>query len=103
MYIYTNSYTNVVKDFLRKEKIYKTFFQSHNCNLHNSPVNIWQGCVYVCVCVCARARARICAHAQSHLTLCDPTDCSPLGSSVHGILQERIREWGALPFSRESS
>ena len=56
MYIYTNSYTNVVEDFLRKEKIYKTFFQSHNCNLHNSPVNTWQGCVYV---VCARALSRI--------------------------------------------
>ena len=94
MYIHTNSYTNVVKDFLSKEKIYKTFFQSHNCDLHNSPVNTWSGvCVHVCVCVCA----------QSHLTLCDPTDCSPLGSSVHGILQARIREWGALPFSSESS
>ena len=57
MYIYTNSYTNVVKDFLRKEKIYKTFFQFHNCNLHNSSVNTWQGCVYVCVCVRAHARA----------------------------------------------
>ena len=36
-------------------------------------------------------------------TLCDPTDCSPPGSSVHGILQARIREWVAIPFSRESS
>ena len=33
-------------------------------------------------------------------TLCDPTDCSPLGSSVHGTLQERILEWVAMPFSR---
>ena len=32
-------------------------------------------------------------HAQSCLTLCDPMDCSPLGSSVHGILQPRILEW----------
>ena len=30
-------------------------------------------------------------------------DCSPLGSSVHGILQARILEWVAMPFSRESS
>ena len=36
-------------------------------------------------------------------TLCDPKDCSPLGSSVHGILQARILEWVAIPFSRESS
>jgi len=33
--------------------------------------------------------------AQSCLTLCDPTDCSPPGSSVHGILQARILEWVA--------
>ena len=31
--------------------------------------------------------------AQSSLTLCNPMDCSPPGSSVHGILQERILEW----------
>ena len=41
--------------------------------------------------------------AQSCLTLCDPMDCSPPGSSVHGILQARILEWVAIPFSRESS
>ena len=33
-------------------------------------------------------------------TLCDPTDCSPPGSSVHRILQARILEWAAIPFSR---
>ena len=37
--------------------------------------------------------------AQSCLTLCNPVDCSPLGSSVHGILQARILEWVAIPFS----
>ena len=36
----------------------------------------------VCVCVCVRVRA--CFIAQSRLTLCDPVDCSPPGSSVHG-------------------
>ena len=40
--------------------------------------------------------------AQSCLTLCDPVDCSPLGSSVHGILQARILEWVAISFSRGS-
>ena len=39
---------------------------------------------------------------QSCLTLCNPKDCSPPGSSVHGILQARILEWVAMPFSRES-
>ena len=40
---------------------------------------------------------------QSCLTLCNPLDCSPPGSSVHGILQARILEWVAMPFSRGSS
>ena len=34
---------------------------------------------------------------QSCLTLCDPMDCSPPGSSVRGILQARILEWGTIP------
>ena len=41
--------------------------------------------------------------AQSCLTLDDPRDCSPPGSSVHGILQTRILEWVTFPFSRRSS
>ena len=40
---------------------------------------------------------------QSCLTLCNPMDCSPLGSSVHGILQARILEWTAMPSPRGSS
>ena len=35
--------------------------------------------------------------AQSCPILCDPMDCSPLGSSVHGILQARILEWVPSP------
>ena len=41
--------------------------------------------------------------AQSCLTLCDPMDCSPPSSSVCEILQARILEWIAIPFSRGSS
>ena len=41
--------------------------------------------------------------AQSWPTLSDPMDCSPPGSSVHGILQARILEWVAILFSRGSS
>ena len=36
---------------------------------------------------------------QSCLTLCDPMDCGPPGSSVDGILQARILEWVTIPFS----
>ena len=39
----------------------------------------------------------------SVLSLCDPMDCSPPGSSVHGILQVRVMEWVATPSSRVSS
>ena len=41
--------------------------------------------------------------AQSCLTLRNPMDCSPPGSSVHGILQARILEWVAISSSRGSS
>ena len=41
--------------------------------------------------------------AQLCLTLCDLMDCTPLFSSVHGVVQERILEWVAIPFSRGSS
>ena len=37
--------------------------------------------------------------AQSCLTLSDPMDRSPPGSSVHGIFQARVLEWGAIAFS----
>ena len=47
-------------------------------------------CVYVCV------------HAQSHMTLCNPMDCSPPGYSVHGIFQARILVQAAISFSRGS-
>ena len=45
----------------------------------------------------------MCMSAQSCLTLCDPKDCGPPGSSVHGILRARILEWVAISFSRGSS
>ena len=40
---------------------------------------------------------------QSCLTFCDPMGCSPPGSLVHRISQERVLEWVAFPFSRGSS
>ena len=40
--------------------------------------------------------------AQSCPTLSDPMDCSPPGSSVHGIFQARVLEWGAIAFSDNS-
>ena len=40
---------------------------------------------------------------QLRPTLCDPTDCSLPGSSIHGIFQARTLEWVAISFSRRSS
>ena len=37
--------------------------------------------------------------AQSYLTLSDPRDCRLPGSSIHGIFQARVLEWGAIAFS----
>ena len=37
--------------------------------------------------------------ALSYPTLSDPMDCSPPGSSIHGIFQARVLEWGAIAFS----
>ena len=45
----------------------------------------------------------VCVHTQSYLTFCKPVDCSPLGSTVHGIFQARILEWIATSCSRGSS
>ena len=54
--------------------------------------------LHLCVCVCMCVLV-----AQSYPTLYDPMDCSPPGFSVHGLLQARILEWVAIPFSRGSS
>ena len=44
-----------------------------------------------------------CAVLSSIQLFCNPTDCSPQASSVHGILHARILQWVANPFSRGSS
>ena len=49
-------------------------------------------CMHVCVLSCLVVS-----------TLCDPTDCSPPGSSVHGIFQARMLEWVAISSSRGPS
>ena len=48
-------------------------------------------------CVCA------CIHTQLCPTLCNPMNCGPQGSSVHGIFQARILEWVVISYSRGSS
>ena len=52
--------------------------------------------IFLLCCVCAKS-------LQSCLTLCDPIDCSPPGSPIHGNLQAGILEWVTMPSSRGSS
>ena len=65
---------------------------------------LWQaGISPKCLDEVSRSLVSICSVAQSCLTVCDPIDCSPPGSSVHGIVQARILEWVAISSSRGSS
>ena len=59
--------------------------------------------VIVGVCYTPTNYAHVPAQSLSPIQLCNPLDCSPPGSSVHGILQARILEWVAISFSRGSS
>ena len=60
---------------------------------------------FKCVCVCVCVSVCVCGvlATQSCPILCHPMDYSPPGSSVRGVLQARILEWGATSFSRGSS
>ena len=56
---------------------------------YRAPLQVPSECVSVC--------------AQSRPTLCNPMDCSPPGSSVHGISQARLLEWVTISFPRGCS
>ena len=63
----------------------------------------WQSRTVACKFVAKETKIGKVLVAQSPPTVCNPVDCSPPGSSVHGILQARILERVAFPFSRGSS
>ena len=58
--------------------------------------NTGVGCHFLLQCMKAKSQSEV---TQSCPTLRDPMDCSPSGSSIHGILQARVLEWGAIAFS----
>ena len=58
--------------------------------------NTGVGCQFLLQCMKVRSESEI---AQLCLTHHDPMDCSPRGSSVHGIFQARVLEWVAIAFS----
>ena len=57
--------------------------------------NTGVGCHFLLQCMKVKSESEV---AQSRPTLLDPMDCSPPGSSVHGIFQARVLEWGAIAF-----
>ena len=59
--------------------------------------NTGVGCHFLLQCTKVKSESEV---AQSCPTLSDPVDCSPPGSSVHGIFQARVLEWGATAFSK---
>ena len=58
--------------------------------------NAGVGCHFLLQCMKLKSESEV---AQSCPTLSDPMDCSLTGSSVHGIFQARVLEWGAIAFS----
>ena len=57
--------------------------------------NTGVGCHFLLQCMKVKSESEV---TQSCLTPSDPMDCSPPGSSLHGILQARVLEWGAIAF-----
>ena len=55
--------------------------------------NTGVGCHFLLQCMKVKSESEV---AQSYSTLSDPMDCSPPGSSVHGIFQARVLVWGAI-------
>ena len=55
-------------------------------------------CHFLLKCMKVKSESEV---AQLCLTLSDPMDCSLPGSSVHGVFQARVLEWGAIAFSKQ--
>ena len=100
--------------FLRFLKIFPNTMSFHSCSSIQVTYSVFiqhrlfQSSIWVCM----QLRLFFSACIQNHVyvlvahscpTLCNLMDCSGLGFSVHGILQARILEWIAIPFSRASS
>ena len=70
------------------------------CHPWDSPgKNTGVGCYFLLQCMKVKSESEV---ARSCPTLSDPIDCSLPGSSVHGIFQARVLEWGAIAFSTQS-
>ena len=84
---------SVVSDSLRPHRRQPTRLF---CPWDSSGKNTGVGCHFLLQCMKVKSESEV---AQSCLTLRDTMDCSLPGSSVHGIFQARVLEWGATAFS----
>ena len=96
MYSFIETVTRV--SCKKRWSIQKIWFNENKCKEIYKSKLIASVCVCVCVYVCACAQS-----LQSCPNLCNPMDCSPPGSSIHGILQARILECISMSSSRGSS
>ena len=85
--------TSVVSDSVRPHRQQPTRLL---CPWDSPGKNTGVGCHFLLQCMKLKSESEV---AQSCLALSDPMDCSLQGSSVHGIFQARVLEWGAIAFS----
>ena len=71
-------------------------FLPFHCSCGSQGKNTGVGCHFLLQCIRVKSESEV---AQSCLTRSEPMDCSPPGSSIHGIFQARELEWGAIAFS----
>ena len=84
---------SVVSDSVRPHRRQPTRLP---CPWDSPGKNTGVGCHFLLQCIRVKSESEV---AQSCPTLSDPMDCSPPGSSIHGIFQARVLEWGAIAFS----
>ena len=89
--------TSVVSDSVRPHRWQPTRL---SCPWDSPGKNTGVGCHFLLQCMKVKSVSEV---SQSCLTLSDPMDCSLPGSSIHGIFQARVLEWGAIAFSRRSN
>ena len=88
---------SVVSDSVRPHRQQPTRLR---CPWDSPGKNTGVGCHFLLQCMKVKSESEF---AQSCPTLCDLMDCSPPGSSVHGIFQARVLEWVAIAFSESRS
>ena len=85
--------TSIVSDSVRPHRQQPTRL---HCPQDSPGKNTGVGCHFLLQCMKVKSEREV---AQSCPTLCIPMDCSPPGSSIHGIFQARVLEWVAIVFS----